>query len=163
MRIPSALLAISALVGMASAAVADEPRPTAVFPVELADTSGEGPKPGQPERLELATDTLVQALERTGRYRAVDLAPFAEAVAATAPRYDCAGCWLEVARESGAELAVIAVVHKVSTLVSTVSIWVADLETDTYVARAQGQLRGETDTAYVRAIDFLVDGQLGSE
>ena len=68
-----------------------------------------------------------------------------------------------MAREAGAELAVVAVVHKVSTLISSLSIWVADLETDTYVARAEGSLRGDTDEAYIRAIEFLVEQRLAAE
>ena len=140
--------------------LAEEPRPIAVFPIELLDTSGEGLKPEQARRLELATRTLVRQLEGTGRYRAVDLEPFADEVAATAPRYACGGCWRDVARKAGADMAVIAAVHKVSTLISTISILIADLETDTYVARADGQFRGETDEAYVRALEFLVPERL---
>lgn len=157
-----AMAAFAALLTAASSTppLAEEARPTAVFPVELVDTSGEGTAPGQAERLELATRTLVRRLEQTGRYHAVDLEPFAAEVAATEPRYACGGCWRDVAREAGAEMAVVAVVHKVSTLISTISILIADLETDTYVARADGQLRGDTDEAYVRALEFLVPERL---
>ena len=98
------------------ALLANEPKATAIFPVELWDTSGEGIKPGQTERLKLATDKLAELLERTGRYRSLDLSAFAARVAATEPRYNCNGCWLGIARDAGADLAVLAVVHKVSTL-----------------------------------------------
>jgi hypothetical protein len=139
---------------------AQEPRTVAVFPVELWDTSGEGAKPGQPERLELATRTLARLLEESGRYRSIDLEPFAERLAATEPRYSCNGCWRPVAREASAETAVLAVVHKVSTLISTVDIFIADLRTDSYIAHAQGQFRGDDDRAYVRAFEFLVKQRL---
>ena len=133
---------------------------TVVFPFELADTSGEGPKPGQPERLDLATRTLVRVLESSGRYRAVDLAPFAAEVAATGPRYACGDCWLDLARRTSATLAVVPSVHKVSTLVSTMNLWVADLRTGTYIARIQGQIRGDDDRAYVRGVEFLAGERL---
>ncbi len=153
-------LACLGLVAASLAATAQEPRTIAVFPVELWDTSGEGTKPGQAERLALATRTLARLLEDTGRYRSVDLGPFAADVAATEPRYACNGCWRKVARAAGAETAALAVVHKVSTLISTVDIFIAELRTDTYVAHAQGQFRGDDDRAYLRAVEFLVRERL---
>ncbi len=153
-------LVLLALVARPLAARAQAPRAVAVFPVELWDTSGEGRKPGQAERLALATATLARLLEETGRYRSIDLAPFAEKVAATEPRYNCNGCWRPVAREAGAETAVLAIVHKVSTLISSVDIFVADVPAGTYIAHAQGQFRGDDDRAYVRAFEFLVRQRL---
>lgn len=134
--------------------------PVAVFPFELADTSGEVPGPGREARLALATQALARTLEQSRRYRPVDLGPYAAAVAATAPRYACDGCWLAVARESGAALAVVPYVHKLSTLISTMHIWVADLSTGRYVAHLQGQIRGDTDAAYLRGVDFLIEDRL---
>lgn len=162
--IAMAAFAAQLIAAISTPLLAEEPRPTtAVFPVELLDTSGEGLKPGQTERLELATRTLVQLLEQTGRYHAVDLEPFAAEVATTSPRYACGGCWRDVARKAGAEMAVVTVVHKVSTLISTISISIADLETGRFVAHAEGQLRGDTDAAYVRALEFLVSDRLESD
>ena len=154
-----AALAVAMAAGCAMG-LAEQPRPAAIFPVELWDTSGEGAKPGQRERLELATRTLKDLLERSGRYRSVDLAPFRAKVAATEPRYSCNACWRDIAKEAGAEVAVVAVVHKVSTLVSSVDIYVDDLTTGTYIAHADGQFRGDDDRAYVRAFKFLVNQRL---
>jgi hypothetical protein len=141
-------------------ALTSESQATAIFPVELWDTSGEGVKPGQAERLKLATDELTKLLEHTGRYRSVDLSPFAARIAATEPRYNCNGCWLSVARDAGAELAVLAVVHKVSTLISSVDLYVAEVATGKYIAHVDAQFRGDDDRAYVRAFDFLVNERL---
>jgi Protein of unknown function (DUF2380) len=145
---------------MSPHAVADEPRATAIFPMELWDTSGEGVKPGQAERLKLAANKLTELLEHTGRYRSVDLAPFAARIAETEPRFTCNGCWLNIARETGADLAVLAVVHKVSTLISSVDLYVADLATGNYIAHVDAQFRGDDDRAYVRALEFLVNERL---
>lgn len=149
-----------AIVPRGAAALASEPRATAVFPVELWDTSGEGTKPGQAERLKLATNKLTELMERTGRYHGVDLSRFATRIAATEPRYNCNECWRDVARDAGAELAVLAVVHKVSTLISSVDLYVADLATGAYIAHADAQFRGDDDRAYVRAFEFLVNERL---
>jgi hypothetical protein len=144
-------------------ALANEPRATAIFPVELWDTSGEGIKPGQAERLKLATDKLTELLEKTGRYRSVDLASFAARIAATEPRYNCNGCWLGVARDAGADLAVLAVVHKVSTLISSVDLYVADVASGKYIAHVDAQFRGDDDRAYVRAFEFLINERLNRQ
>ena len=141
-------------------ALASEPRATAIFPVELWDTSGEGVKPGQAERLKLATNKLTELLEHTGLYRGVDLSSFEARIAATEPRYNCNGCWLGVARDAGAGLAVLAVVHKVSTLISSVDLYVADVANGEYIAHVDAQFRGDDDRAYVRAFEFLVNERL---
>jgi len=137
-----------------------EPHATAVFPVELWDTSGEGVKPSQADRLKLATAKLTELLEQTGRYRSVDLSTFSARIAATEPRYTCNGCWIGVARDAGAELAVLSVVHKVSTLISSVDLYVANVATGEYIAHVDAQFRGDDDRAYVRAFEFLVNERL---
>jgi Protein of unknown function (DUF2380) len=149
-----------AIVPRCAAAPASEPRATAVFPVELWDTSGEGTTPGQAERLSAATNNLIELLEHTGRYRSVGLSRFTARIAATEPRYNCNECWRDVARDAGAELAVLAVVHKVSTLISSIDLFVADLATGKYIAHADAQFRGDDDRAYIRAFKFLVNERL---
>jgi Protein of unknown function (DUF2380) len=163
MRKVAALVLIAsfvAIVPRGAAALAREPRATAIFPVELWDTSGEGVKPGQAERLKLATNKLTELMEHTGRYRGVDLSGFTARIAATEPRYNCNECWRDVARDAGAELAILAVVHKVSTLISSVDLYVADLATGKYIAHVDAQFRGDDDRAYVRAFEFLVNERL---
>jgi hypothetical protein len=153
------LSALACVVGLAApvCARAAEPVPIAVFSFELQDTSGEGPRPGQRERLSLATRTLEDMLAATGKYREVDLAPYAAEVKATEPRYSCTDCWADVARKAGATVAVVPYVHKVSTLISAMSISIVDLTKMTYIARIEGQIRGDTDEAYVRGVRFLVE------
>jgi len=160
-RLTRAAAALAALLATLSPAVAVAPAsPTAVFPFELLDTSGEGEKPGQPERLAMATRELADVLAQSGRYQPIDLTPFAAEVAATQPRYACGDCWLAVARKAGAAFSVLAVVHKVSTLVSTMDIRIADVQRGQYIAAARGQIRGDNDIAYRRGVDFLVRERL---
>ncbi|MGI8570041.1 MAG: DUF2380 domain-containing protein, partial [Methylocella sp.] len=107
-----------------------------------------------------AKNKFTELREHTGRYRSVDFSPSTAGIAATKPRDNCNGCWRSVARDAGAELAVLAVVHKVSTLVSSVDLYVADLATGAYIAHANAQFRGDDDRAYVRAFEFLVNERL---
>ncbi len=148
---------------LAAAASAGGPPPLlAVFPIELWDTSGEGAKPGQAERLQHATETLAKTLEQTGRYSIVDLTPYREEIEKTAPRYACNGCWKPIAEKAGAQFAALSTIHKVSSLISSFDISITDLKTEKLVAYASGQFRGDTDEAYTRAIAFLVKDRLFS-
>jgi hypothetical protein len=87
----------------------------------------------------MATRVLSEALEKTGRYSSVDLVAFGFDVAATAPRYRCGNCFLSAARRARAAFAVVSVVHKVSSLISSMDIWIFDataaLKLDISVAR----------------------------
>ena len=139
---------------------AAEPVRIAVFPFEILDTSGEGAHPGQAGRAARATQLLADALRQTGRYVPVDLAPYAAKVAGLQRPDECGECWAAVARQAGASEEVLPSVHKVSTLITLMTLWFADLHTMKYVARVEGQIRGDTDEAYARGITFLVTQEL---
>ena len=155
-------LAALVLAVAATAFAGERPAPLAVFPIELWDTSGEGAKPGQAERLQHATETLAKTLEQTGRYRIVDLAPYQKEIEETAPRYACNGCWMPIAKKAGARFAALSTIHKVSSLISSFDISITDVKSGKLAAYASGQFRGDTDEAYTRAIAFLVKDRLFS-
>ena len=158
MRSAAVVFAIVGGVGTAIAAPA-----TAIFPFEIYDTSGEAPQPDRAERLAMATRVLSEVLEKTGRYAPVDLAPFSTEVAATAPRYQCGDCFLPIARRAGASLAVIAVAHKVSSLITSMDIWIFDVASEATTAHLNGQIRGDTAEAYEHGVRFLVRNRLPDE
>jgi Protein of unknown function (DUF2380) len=135
----------------------------AVFPFEIYDTSGEPAQPDRAERLALATRVLSEALEKTGRFSPVDLSPFSAEVAATAPRYRCGDCFLPVARQAKANYAVVSVVHKVSSLISSIDIWILDTASGAGVAHVNGQIRGDTPEAYEHGVRFLIRDRLPEE
>jgi len=133
---------------------------TAIFPFEIYDTSGEPPQPDLTARLAMATRVLSEALEKTGNYSPIDLKPFTTEVAATSPRYLCGNCFLPVARRAGAALAVVPVVHKVSSLITSMDIWIVDASSEASVAHLGGQIRGDTSEAYEHGVRFLVRNRL---
>ena len=149
-RIAAVLFVINALGGAATAAPS-----AAIFPFEIFDTSGEGPTPGRDARLEMATGVLVDAVTKSGLFTPVDLTPFAAEVKSTSPRYDCGDCFLPVARKAGASVAIVPFVHKVSTLITSMDIWVFDAATGATIVHANGQIRGDTDEAYSHGVRFL--------
>jgi hypothetical protein len=151
------LLAVVFCVGCTAAAAAPA---TAIFPFEIYDTSGEPPRPDLTERLAMATRVLSEMLEKTGRYAPIDLSPFSADVAATSPRYLCGDCFVPIARRAGAAYAVASVAHKVSTLVTSMDIWILDVASGATVAHLGGQIRGDTAEAYEHGVRFLVRNRL---
>jgi hypothetical protein len=154
------LAGILCVVGCTGASAAPA---TAVFPFEIYDTSGEPPRPDLTERLAMATRVLSEALEKTGRYSPIDLGPFSADVAATSPRYLCGDCFLPVARRAAAAYAVVPVVHKVSSLITSMDIWIIDASNGAGVAHLGGQIRGDTSEAYEHGVRFLVRNRLPSD
>jgi Protein of unknown function (DUF2380) len=154
------LIALAAvqIVRAAAAALGETAQtPTiAVFPIEVADTSGEPPNPQWPERVTAVTAELAQQLQASGKYRVVDLAPVHERLATVAPVYRCQGCWRDLARAVGAETVAIAVVHKISTLISSLHVWLLDVETQQLIRQGAVSLRGDTEEAWRRAVGFLL-------
>src|ERR1700722_8963812 len=134
-RVLAAIFSAAACTGAVAAPA------TAIFPFEIYDTSGEPARPDLTERLAMATRVLSEALEKTGRYAPVDLAPFSADVAASAPRYQCGDCFLPIARRAGAAFAVVPVVHKVSSLISSMDIWILDTASGADVADRGSQSR----------------------
>ncbi len=159
MRIGLGLAALLLTVA-AAASAQTKPPPLAVFPVELWDTSGEGAKPDQAEKLADATAILAKTVETTGRYSVVDLAPYDDAIEKASPRYACNGCWRPIAKEAGATFAAISTIHKVSSLISSFDISIENVEIGKLVAYASGQFRGDTVESYTRSIVFLVKDEL---
>jgi hypothetical protein len=155
LRISAAVFAVASWTGAAVAASA-----AAIFPFEIYDTSGERPQPDLTERLAMATRVLSELLEKTGRYSPVDLGSLSAEVAATAPRYRCGDCFLPVARHAGAAYAVVSVVHKVSSLISAMDIWIIDASSGAVVAHLSGQIRGDNAEAYEHGVRFLVRNRL---
>jgi Protein of unknown function (DUF2380) len=155
------LLRISAVVFCSLTLTAAAAAPVAaIFPFEVYDTSGESPQPDLTERLAMATRVLSEALEKTGRYTPIDLGPLGADVAATSPRYRCGDCFLPVARKAGAAYAVVAVVHKVSSLISSMDIWIVDASSGASTVHLSGQIRGDTAEAYAHGVRFLVRNRL---
>jgi hypothetical protein len=154
-RISAVVFCSLTLTGAAAAAPV-----AAIFPFEVYDTSGEPPQPDLTERLAMATRVLSETLEKTGRYTPADLGPLGADVAATSPRYRCGDCFLPVARKAGAAYAVVAVVHKVSSLISSMDIWIVDASSGASAAHLSGQIRGDTAEAYAHGVRFLVRNRL---
>jgi uncharacterized protein DUF2380 len=139
------------------------PPKAAVFDFELADTSLEGEKNG-PQSAEQArlldiSNQLRKGLADAGKFVIVDIAPVATA-AHNANLQACGGCDVQLAQQLGADLAITGVVHKVSTLILSMNIYVRDAGSGQLVTTMSADFRGNTDESWSRVLSFLLRNRL---
>lgn len=143
-----------------------EARPyrTAVFDMELVDTSLEGKIRGvrddETRRIALATAELKRLLTASGQIELVDLQPKAAEIAEKSPLFKCNGCDQDIARALGAELEVSAVVQKTSNLILSFTISITDLRNQKVLRGGATDIRGNTDEMWLRGVRYLVKNRL---
>ncbi|MGQ7793442.1 DUF3280 domain-containing protein [Faunimonas sp. B44] len=151
------LMAVAGL-ALAVAAAHAEPRKTAIFDLELVDTSG-GNAPDERAqelaRLEALGSRLRERLRESGRYDLVDIEP----VRARALGYNlqaCGGCDVKLAREVGAEIVVTGFVQKVSNLILNINVYMRDVATGRMIKGVSADIRGNTDESWRRGLEWLL-------
>jgi hypothetical protein len=131
----------------------------AVFPFELDDTSltgaAEGPRPADAARLARLDAQLRAALAGSGRYRLVDTAPVAPALAARSLR-GCDACAAALARRLGAQVSVNGWVQKVSELILNINLVVRDADSGRMLRAGSVDIRGNTDESWTRGLAWLL-------
>ena len=141
------------LAGLAAAqpAWAADPPGMAVFDLELYDTSGEPAQPEQDARLQRVTAELRGSLSASGRYKLVALpAP------ASAELQQCGDCAITKAAQSGADLAMVGLVHKVSTLILKMTLILREVPSGTVRGTWTADFRGNTDESWQRTARWLL-------
>lgn len=130
---------------------------TAVFPFVLVDSSPQPESPAEAERLRSLTAALRQALEKSGQYHPVDLAPIRDQINAVKDIHDCNGCEVDLAKKVGARIAVVAWVQKVSDLILNISIRIEDVQTGKTLKGGSVDIRGNTDQTWDRGLKYLLE------
>lgn len=149
------------MAGSALAASDEQPADLVVLDVEITGDLGGPELAAQHEaRLQLASARLREDLSRAGLYRLVDTAPARELIDELKSRHrylhDCNGCDLDVGRQLGADQVLVARVYRVSGLILTLTYELHDVATGQIIARKSYDFRGDNDTAWTRAIDYMV-------
>ena len=130
-----------------------------VLDAEVYDTSGEVPSPAHPERLAALTRTLREKLAESGRFELV--APPPPPAGELPPRIrTCNGCEVDLARAAGADLAVTSLVHKVSTLILSITIRVVEAASGKPYLTASADIRGDNDLSWRRGTEWLARNRL---
>jgi len=132
-----------------------------VLDVELSGDLG-GPElaPEHRARLDLASAKLRESLSHTGLYQLVDSTPAQSTIDELKSRYlylhDCNGCDLDIGRQLGADQVLVAWVNRVSALILSLAYEFHDVTTGQITARKSFGFRGDNDTSWTRAIDYMV-------
>jgi hypothetical protein len=140
----------------------------AVFPFELVDSSQEGeliPKvrPEETKRLALLMADLKARLAASGKYSIADTDRLAAEIKSAEPFSKCNGCEVDLAKKSGAALAIFGLVQKFSDTLLTVNIQVMDAQTGTLQSAFSAGVQGNTDEAWLRGVSHIVRNRLLSE
>ena len=158
-----AFLIFLALVSMAGSAFAAQT--VAVFPFELLDASQDDeliPKvrPEETQRLQLLSDDLKARLSASNQFEVASIDALATDLKAAAPIFKCNGCEADLAKKSGAKLAMLGLVQKFSDTLLSVSIQVMDAETGKVTGSYSAGVQGNTEEAWLRALRHIVKNKI---
>lgn len=155
---------IAAVLAWSASANAAAPIKIAIFDLELIDSSIQGEIEGQNEgdlaRLAMIEADLKRQLEESGLYQVIDTKAAADAVEAAGYLHGCNGCEARIARELGAEQALIGWVQKVSNLILNLNVGIRDAASGNKMFAASVDIRGNTDESWRHGIRYLVKRRL---
>ena len=156
----TALILGLALIAWSTVTLAASPK-LVVLDVELTGDDG-GPEFAREHqaRLTLASTKLRESLAHTGLYQIVDNTPAQKTLDELKSQYrylhDCNGCDLDLGRQLGADKVLVAWVNRVSGLILSFTYEIHDVATAQITARKSFSFRGDNDTSWTHAIDYMV-------
>jgi hypothetical protein len=132
-----------------------------VLDLELSgDLGGPEFKAEHEARLRKESARLRQDLAASGLYRVVDNAPAQPLIDKLKSQYrylhDCNGCDLDIGKKLGAHKVLVAWVNRVSGLILTLTYEIDDVSTRQIDDRKSYDFRGDNDSAWTHAIDYMV-------
>lgn len=158
------MAAIAILTLLSLQAWAEPPRKIAVMDCEILDDTRiyntAEVNEAQDKRLKLITEELKSEFSKRGLYEVVDSASVSDRIEAVESRetfYGCNGCEVQIAKDIQADRVAICWVQKVSNLILNINIQVKDVGTGEVVYGKSVDLRGNTDTSWLRGIRYMVD------
>jgi hypothetical protein len=154
-KLASLTMILAVCLGSLARADSQLPPKVAILPIKLLDTSAEplDQSADHAQRLGTMASDLTVDLRETGLFQTVRVEP--EALRQRCPD-EAADCLMELARDAGARLVFLGVVHKSSTLILQMWARFADTRTGKVVFSRELSFRGDTDEAWRRAEAFLV-------
>jgi Protein of unknown function (DUF2380) len=111
-------------------------------------------------RLRMESDRLRQELGKSGLYTLVDGTPAQPLItklkSQQAYLHDCNGCDLEIGLQLGADQVLVTWVDRVSGLILSLTYEFHDVSTGQIVGRKSYDFRGDNDSAWTHAIQYMV-------
>jgi hypothetical protein len=160
MRRPSVPGLVLLACAIATNAASVEPK-LVVLDVELTGDLG-GPEfaAEHQARLNLASTRLRESLGRSGLYQIVDNGPAQKTIDELKSQYrylhDCNGCDLDLGKQLGADKVLVAWVDRVSGLILSFTYEIHDVASGQITARKSFSFRGDNDSSWTHAIDYMV-------
>jgi len=142
------------------AARAETARTAAVFDAVFINSSPLPTTPEEEARITQLTAHLKQALEASGLYRPVSLAAIKPELDKVRDIHDCNGCEAELAKEAGAQVAVVAWVQKVSNLILNINVRIVDAANGAPLRGGSVDIRGNDDRSWDRGLKYLLEERL---
>jgi Protein of unknown function (DUF2380) len=147
-----------------SEAAGPEPTKIAVFDFALDDRSaGRGiidQDATDTENLKLSTEEARRLLSDSGRYSIVDARSAAPEVLSAGGIQHCNGCEGPLAKELGADQAMIGVFTRVSRTEYTLQILIRDTASDAVVSNASTGLRMGANYSWPRGVKWLINNRI---
>lgn len=107
------------------------------------------------QKLAAATATLRRLAAERPEFALVDLEPMKAKLEAAAPLHKCNGCDTDLAREAGAELALLGKVTKLTSVLIHIDIAVKDVAADKVVRAVSVDVQGDTEESWTRGVRWL--------
>ncbi len=155
------------LLGSMAALAGEVSHKAAIFPFELSkerqmDDMFAIPVSNEAEikRLALMDEKLSELLLASGLYTRVDIGGLAAKIEKKSPLRDCRGCDVEMAREVGADVSVLATVHKTSDTLINISVFVRDVVTEKLLAAGAVSVRENNDAGWLRGLRSLMRNRI---
>lgn len=123
------------------------------------DTGGSRFQAEHKQRIEWASTKLRDEFKRHHTYTVID-DPSSRALIEKAGigqnLHHCNGCELDVAKQLNADLILVPWIYRVSNLVLTLHVEIRDASTGRIVMKKALDFKGDNDTGWTRAIDYLM-------
>jgi hypothetical protein len=132
-----------------------------VLDIELSGDLG-GPEmvADHEARLKMESARLRADLAKTQRYLVIDTAPAQNDIVRLKLQqmylHDCNGCDLDIGRELKGDQVLVSWVNRVSGLILTLTYEIHDVATGLILARQSFDFRGDSDSAWSHAVDYMV-------
>ncbi len=146
---------------------AKEVRKVAIFPFDmiverqnnfdlLPPTANEAEK----KRLLLLNKKLGELLEASGSFSRVDLSALSEKIEKASPIFECKGCDLEFAKEAGAEISVVGLVRKSTSVLINISIFLREVSSGKVIKAGAVSIRENDDAGWLRGVRYIVRNKI---
>lgn len=154
-------LALACAANVATAAESKALTPLAMIGFELIEENPDPPREAdQARRLVMIEQQFAQAIVAKGLYTPVDMQPAQALIESLRKQqeflYRCESCQLEIGKTLKTRLVASGWVQKVSNLILNVNLQVRDVDMNRIVLTRSVDMRGNDDTSWTRALDYLL-------